>query len=79
MTRTQAETCPECTSALRSDRQHGLIYGPYKVGETFVNSHVFAAATGDCTYCGATLPKGRKRRLMQWVPQALVLAVVQYW
>jgi len=85
MTRTQAETCPGCTSSLREDRSHGLIYGPYALessatgGRTFVNSHVFAAATGECTYCGSELPKRRKRYLMRYVPHALLLTVAQYW
>lgn len=85
MTRTAAETCSTCTTALREDRRSGLIYGPYGVedpgtGQTIhVNSHVFAAATGRCTYCGADLPRGRKRRLMAFVPDRLVVAVAQYW
>lgn len=79
MTRTAAETHRECTASLREDRNCGLIYGPYKVGTEFVNSHVFAAATGRCTYCGADLPRGRKVRLMKWVPERLAMAVVGCW
>ena len=83
MTRTQAETHPECTTALREDRAAGLIYGPYALEtdgrRTFVDSHTFAAATGRCTYCGSALPRRRRRRLMQYVPAALRMAVAACW
>lgn len=83
----QAETCtPGCAQCLREDRRSGLIYGPYAVEAVptgtreFVQSYVFAAATGKCTYCGGDLPRHRARLLLRrFVPERLAAAVVQYW
>ena len=70
MTDTQLKTCTRnCATGLRSDYQHGAIYGPYIVeeedgSETFVSSLEFAGYSGRCVYCGSALPRGRASRIL---------------
>lgn len=67
----QLETCSEnCAENLKCDRNHGLIYGPFSIQHDdghaeFVNSHIFAAWTGECTYCGGYIPENNRTQLAQ--------------
>jgi len=79
MDRYAAETCHTCTASYRCDRAHGLIYGAYKAGNTFVDSHVFAAITGLCTYCNSRLPSRRLAILRRLVPTHLHHLIPNRW
>ena len=43
-----------CASGFRSDRQHRLIYGPFKYtdGTFAMNAEEFSRETDSCVYCG---------------------------
>lgn len=56
--------CLACAQGLREDGRHGAIYGPFVLtmpsGERgLCNRDQWAAASNQCLYCRAALPKGR--------------------
>ncbi len=44
-----------CASGFKTDRKHGLIYGPLKYtdGSFAMNAEEFSRETDTCAYCGA--------------------------
>ena len=49
-----------CRDAFRCDRNCGLIYGPFKIGDNFVNVGEFSIQTKTCAYCGASTVQSPK-------------------
>lgn len=64
-------TCSKgCADGLKSDRQHGLIYGPYLVEGKPANMARWCAYSGECGYCRADLPTRRAAWLRRKLTQA---------
>lgn len=54
-----------CADAFKSDRQNGLIYGPFKrlTGGFYLNAEQASLEQGFCVYCSADVRSRKASRL----------------